>query len=53
MSEHEKQINEMEMSLAMRFEDIAIAIIKGQYREALDIALKTKKELVDDCESNN
>lgn len=53
MSEHEKQINEMQKSLAMIFEDIAVAIVRREYQEALDLALQTKRELVADCESNN
>ena len=53
MSEHEKQINEMQKSFAMICEDIAVAIVSGQHKEALEIALQTKRELVADCESNN
>lgn len=53
MSEYEKQINEMQKSFAMICDDIAVAIVRGQHQEALDLALQTKRELVADCESNN
>ena len=53
MSREEKQIDEMQKSMAIICDDIAIAIVNKDYKRALDIALQTKRELVTDRESQN
>lgn len=53
MSGTEKQLNEMQKGFISVLDDIAVAMVEKDYKKALDIALKTKRELVDDCESYN
>lgn len=53
MNNVDKQIDAIQKSLAHIFDEIAVNIVQGNTKKALDIALETKRELVTDCESQN
>lgn len=53
MDNIDKQIDTIQKSLANIFDEIAVNIVQGNTKKALDIALETKRELVADCESQN
>lgn len=53
MSEQEKQIETMQNGFISILSDIELAMVNKQYDIAHNILRTAKKELVDDCESNN
>lgn len=48
----DKQIDEMQQSIAKILGEIEVLIIENKKEEALNLIRQTKKELSDDCESD-